>query len=274
MRHVVLAGALAGLAGPVLAQVGLPYVPPELHSERRFTRGDVLSFCVWSVSPTVEVDRAVAGAIGDALMLRTEIYEFRSTVVQSGDDLWENVFIQLAEKCDAVMGFTMTTTLNIEWLIPSRPYYEAPYVLVVREGTYGRLEDIPGGMTVGTTQMTAIDDAMYTYDQARPEAERWVRLPFPSSAPILDYLRDGRIEGAIMWEPMYQRMRGAHEDAAFTFADLDPLRAPPVPIGMMLREHSTFLRTQIDEAIALLAANGRLQEVIDSVGAAGRAPAP
>jgi ABC-type amino acid transport substrate-binding protein len=171
------------------------------------------------------------------------------------------------------MGFTMTTQLNIEWLIPSRPYYEAPYVLVVKDGRYARLGDIPAGMTVGTTQMTAVDEAMHTYQQARPEAERWVRIPFPSNAPILDYLGDGRIEGALMWEPMFARMRQAYaDDAGFGLADLDPLRADPVPIGMMLREHNTFLRAQIDQVIGMLADSGRLQEVIDSVGASGQAP--
>ena len=48
---------------PALAQVGMPYVPPELHSERRLLHGNTLSFCVWAVSPTVEVDKAVATAI-------------------------------------------------------------------------------------------------------------------------------------------------------------------------------------------------------------------
>ncbi len=275
-RRLALAGSFVALTAlPAFAQVGLPYVPPELHSERRLLRGNTLSVCVWSVSPTVEVDKAVAQAIGETLLISTEIHEYTNMNVHSGDDLWESVYIQLAEQCDAIMGFTMTTQLNIEWLIPSRPYYEAPYVLVVREGEYARLGDIPAGKTVGTTQLTAVDEAMHAYQEARPASERWVRIPFPSNAPILDYLRDGRIEGALMWEPMFARMKSAYaeDDVRFAFADLDPLRAASVPIGMMLREHNAFLRTQIDQAIGSMVSSGRLQEVISSVGAPGHAPA-
>lgn len=244
------------------AQVAMPYVPPEWHSEKRWLRGNSISFCVWSVSPTAEIDRAVARAIGDSLLLKTEIYDFTRETSMDGEELWETVFAQLAEKCDAVMGFTMTTTLQIGWLMPSRPYYEAPFILVAREGKELSLTDFPAGALVASPQSTEMDQAFSEWLRLQP-ARRFVRLPFPSNAPVLEFLAQDRVQAAFIWAPLYEKQKAAlGGDAHFAQIDPQPLAMPSIPIGMMMREYNSFLRDQIDQAIQNLTTQGRLQETI------------
>jgi hypothetical protein len=272
---VQFACAMAGLmvlvpAGEVLAQVAMPYVPPEIYQERRWVRGNELTFCVWDVSPTAEIDRRIAEEIGNALLLEVKIYEHKSMISAQENDFWEAMLIQLGQHCDAVMGLTLGQQIAADWLIPSRPYYEAPYVLAVTNPDYQALNDIPSGQPIASTMFSAVDDGFIEYLSLLPAEERWVRYPMPSHSPIVDFLTGGRVEGALIWAPLLQKQAGGDPDALnIRQLPIDPVRATPTPIGFMMREYNVFLRDQLDQAIRSLSEDGVIDDILAEAGLPG-----
>lgn len=260
------------IGGQALAQVAMPYVPPEIYQERRWIRGSELTFCLWEVSPTIEIDRRIGQEIGNALLLNVKFYEYTNTVAHREDDFWEAVLIQLGQHCDAVMGFTLGEQISADWLIPSRAYYQAPYVLAVANPEYDSLGEIPAGLPVGSMMSSAVDQAFMEYLGLLPNEQRWIRFPVPSYVPVVNYLKDGRIEGALIWAPLiHSQTEGDPEAQGIRLVPIDPIRADPTPIGMMMREYNVFLRDQLDQAIRSLAEDGIIDEILAEAGLPGSA---
>ncbi|RUT32773.1 transporter substrate-binding domain-containing protein [Arsenicitalea aurantiaca] len=259
--------AFAFVGTEAIAQIAIPYVPPELHQERRWLRGSTVTFCIWEVSPTFAVDREIGQAIADALLLEADFRVYDNRVPLLGDDFWEAVFIQLAEQCDAVMGFSIAGNLSSDWLLPSSPYFEAPFVLGVTNPDYRRLGDIPPGRPIGSLLYTLADARLMEYQSVLPQEQRWTRYPFSSAQQGLDFLNDGRVEGTIFWTPTIGQLTdGDPEGQGIRLVPLDPVTTPPSPIGMMLREHNAFLRNEIDQAIAALRADGTIDALVEAAG--------
>jgi len=268
---LTLAVLLAG-ASHAWAQVAKPYVPPETFQERRWIRGSEITFCIWSISPTIEIDRRIGQEIGNALLLDVKFYEFTNTLASREDDFWEAVLVQLGERCDAIMGFTLGQQISADWLIPTRAYYDAPYVLAVSKPEYKKLGDIPAGRPIGSMMFSPVDHAFMEYVALLPKEQRWVRFPMPSYAPIVDYVKDGRVDGALIWAPLlYRQADGDPAGQGIHVASLDPIRSDTTPIGMMVREYNVFLRDQLDQAIHSLNEDGIIDEVLAEVGMPGLA---
>lgn len=257
---------LAILGTEALAQVAVPYVPPELYRERRWLQGNQITFCVWSVSPTTELDRRVGEEIGNALLADIAFYEFEDRIPLTSDDLWEQVYIQLSERCDAVMGFSLISELAADWLIPTRPYYQAPFVLAVTDPGYERLGDIPPALPVGSVLYSEGDQRFMEYQRLQPQEQRWVRYPFSSAQQGLQFLEDGRVEGTIFWAPAIHELTDGDPAASdIRLIPLDPIATPTTPIGMMLREHNVFLRSELDQAIAALVEDGIIAGILEEL---------
>ena len=257
--------ALAGAAQPVLAQYAMPYIPPERYQERRWLEGDKVTFCIWSVSPTSDLDRRVAEEIGALLLLEVEIHEFTNAVPQVDEAFWEQILIQLSESCDAVMGFALVTAIVPDWLTPTRSYYDGPFVLAVTDPAYTRLADVPPGSRIGSLLYSTADLRLIEYSAVRPEAERWRRLPFTDPGQMIDFLRRGTIEAGLIWAPSLGQVADTDDVRA---VPLDPVAAPATPVGMVLLSHNLFLRGQLDLAIAALIEDGVVDRILDETGLA------
>ena len=265
--------AIAALLGAeAAAQVSLPSVPGEFYHERRWIQGDKVTFCIWQVSPTMEIDRMIGEELARTLLLDVEFHEYTRTIPLTTDEFWETVFLQLAETCDAVMGFTMTTELAADWLVPTRPYYRAPFMLAVTDPAYASLGDIPHGMPVGLPLYTEADARFTEYQALQPQDRRWLRYPMTSGAQLLQFLQTGRIEGAVLWAPTVTQLVGEDPEAAgIHLVPLDPVPTPSTPIGMMLREYNVFLRNEFDQAIAALIADGVIDDLLEQANLPGSA---
>lgn len=257
--------ALAGAAQPVLAQYAMPYIPPERYQERRWLEGDKVTFCIWSVSPTSDLDRRVAEEIGALLLLEVEIHEFTNAVPQVDEAFWEQILIQLSESCDAVMGFALVTAIVPDWLTPTRSYYDGPFVLAVTDPAYTRLGDVPPGSRIGSLLYSTADLRLIEYSAVRPEAERWRRLPFTDPGQMIDFLRRGTIEAGLIWAPSLGQVADTDDVRA---VPLDPVAAPATPVGMVLLSHNLFLRGQLDLAITALIEDGVVDRILDETGLA------
>ena len=251
------------------AQVALPYVPPETYQERRWLEGSKVTLCVWDVSPTAVIDRRIGEEIGNALLLETDFFEYESGVPHADDRFWEQIYIQLATSCDAVMGFALVSAIVPDWLTPTRPYYEGPYVLAVTNPDYTRLGDIPAGSLIGSMVYTTADLRLIEYLSLQPEGQAWRRFPFSDPALLIDYLERGTIEGALIWAPMLSDATDGDSSArGIRSVPIDPVTAAPTPIGMVLREHNVHLRGQIDRAIEILIEDGVIDAILQEAGLA------
>ncbi|MBM9595949.1 substrate-binding periplasmic protein [Roseitranquillus sediminis] len=278
LRHLALAttaaACLLSAAQGLRAQVGLPYVPPEWHQEQRWLEGSKVTFCLWSVSPTMEIDRRIGEAIGEALLLEADFQVYENRVPLLGEQFWEEVWIQLAERCDAIAGFVMSADLDVDWLIPTRPYYEAPYVFAVRDDGISRLGDVPADGKVGSMIYTPADTNLISYMELQPEDRRWTRYPFTSGEQALDFLQSDRVAGSIFWAPTLRQVTGGDPgEMGIRQVPLDPVSPTSTPIGMMLREHNVFLRNEIDRAIGALIEDGVIEDILEETGWPGQSGA-
>jgi ABC-type amino acid transport substrate-binding protein len=261
---LVLGLILGTLTSSALAQ-GIPYVPPELHQDLRRLQGDRITVCIWpGLSPTVALDRAIAEAIGDVLLVQIEIYEYASSGVLSPDEFSEEIYIQLGAHCDAIAGFILATHGFPEWLIPSRPYLNAPFVLVVRDDApYQSLADVPTGSIIGSQVYTEGDLQLLNYLRAAPEQQRWRRFPYASGEALGRHIAQETLQAGLMWQPSWRAIADA---GGLREASARPLPPTTSGVGFVFRVDNDFVRNAIDVAIAALESEGMLSELAEQYG--------
>ena len=123
--------------------------------------GDRLRFCIHPSGITGALDREVAQAVGQVLLVEVEIYEVHPIIDIPGlghipiseDDL----FVYLTNHCDAFLGFTLGSGVYDPWVTISRPYVLTRFVAVTTEQGPARLGDLASGGIVGTTMLTEGD---------------------------------------------------------------------------------------------------------------------
>jgi hypothetical protein len=264
----MLAGALAA-CGTVRAQ-GIPFVPPELHQDVRRLQGDRITFCLWpATSPTAALDRAVAQAVGDILLVEVAFFEYRPGGDLLPDEFLEEVYIQLGARCNAIAGFALVTDSFPEWLVPTRPYLNAGYVAVVREDApYQRLGDLPARAIVGSQAYTQGDLQLMNYLAAAPEAARWRRFPYVSIELLARHVAAGTLAAGFVWQPSWAAQVAAAADGmtAFRTVPVAPLPLTLTSVGFVLRHDDTFLRNAIDVAIGVLEEDGELGRLAADAG--------
>lgn len=258
--RILVVAIWAGLAGCLSAQAQA-IVDRDLYIGRVPTLGQTIRFCIATTSPLRDFDRAIADAIGGALLLRSETFDLDLSFIQNAGDRERVLFINLMDNCDAVMGANLAWTPLPDWLTVSRAYYDAPYMLVVRAGTYRSLDEIPFGSAVGAVLFSVVDEQFATYLSVLPRERRWHRLPYDDIPTMLSDVRAGIVEGGLLSGPL----AGPESDPALDGLDLvstAPLRAEPMRLGALLLRQNAFLRTALDDAIAALQADGTIDRIL------------
>ena len=284
-RHVVrrrglLCLALAALA-PIFfayAQMQRPVVPRPFFDDRRSLEGDRITFCLNPEALTYEFDRAVASALADMLLLEPAFYEIDPIAEAPPMDYrlglsQEDVFVLLAEECDAFVGFKLAPFGYPEWMAFTRPYYVTDYVLVTRNPTYESLADVPLDERIGTRFTSQGDTEFVVFLQARSEEDRWGRAPYSDNTILLERLEEGEVDTALVWEPTFTAALGDElDDDEFRIISPAPFREPAVRFGLVLESRDSFLRASLDEAIVALVEDGVIETLLSEYGVPGRAP--
>jgi polar amino acid transport system substrate-binding protein len=248
----------------IAAAQGIPYVPPELYQEVRRVQGDTITFCIWpGHSPTASLDRRVAQAVGEVLLVDVALVEYADRGDLPPDEFLEEVYIQLGTRCDAIGGFILAADNYPEWLVPTRPYLYAPYLVIVREdATYGRLGDVPGGAIIGSQVYTQGDLQLQNYLATAPESARWRRFPYASMVHMARHLTEGTLEAGLVWQPSWAAAVAAGVSGVRT-VPMAPLPTTVSGVGFVVRSTNTFLRNALDTAIAAMDAEGMLADLAD-----------
>ena len=253
----------AGFAGAGLAHAQeTPFVPDEWKYGRHQT-GATLQYCLDTRDPDLPVARKIGQAIAEALLLAPHPHELGQ--IASGEDL-DNLYRVFLETCDVYLGFKLIPDAYPPWLAVTRPYYRTSYVLATAAGTsWNVLADMPRTQAIGSTLGTSADIRLIQYLQSLPADSQWSRFPMGSDELALRALVRGSVGAALVWAPSFWALR--QSDPAFGQLKNIPARPLPdsaVDVGATVLSRETFLRSNIDQAIAALTADGTIQSILDS----------
>lgn len=247
-------GVCAVLAGPAAAQV--PFVPPEFYNSIRPDFGNSLPLCLLPESTTEPQDRQAAEDIARMLLLEPQVVEMDADMDMLDETgIWPVIFEELAESCVGVMGVQIIPgEMMPEWMTLSRPYFEAPYVLLTTEPGIDTLADLPPGTRLGVPLFTPIDTEVMTVIAAGGEFADIRRLPYDTPELMASLMRAGEFDAAIVWEPHLDLPELQPLDFFDHKASVAPLRQDSRAVAVLLRSQDEMLRTMIDDAIAALEA--------------------
>lgn len=254
------AAAWCGAAHAQAPRSDTPFVPDEWKYGRRQDNA-TLQYCVDARDPDLPIARKIGQAIAQALLLEPKPHEIGANTV--GEDL-DNLYRVFLETCDVFLGFKLIPDAYPGWLTVTRAYYRTSYILVATAPSWKTLGDIPRDKAIGATIGTAADIRLIQYLAALPAAERWSRFPMGSDELALGALKRGTVAAALVWGPSFWAMRQADPSlAALRIVALKPLPDSPVEVGATLLARESFLRSNIDQAIASLTADGTIQSILD-----------
>jgi polar amino acid transport system substrate-binding protein len=247
-----------------LAQSSTPFVTDEWRYGTRQSSAS-LSYCIDKRDPDWPVARAVAAAVSGALLLQPREYligDDPKTTDMSGEDL-DDTYRLLLQHCDVAFGFKLVPDAYPDWLTITRPYYRAAYVYVVADPAWKSLADMPVTRAVGATVGTGADMRLSQYILAVPVEKRWDKYPMASDEAALHAALHGTIGAALVWAPAFWALRQTEP----ALAKLHEIAPTPLPVstadvGAILLRKQSFLRSNVDQAIASLTKDGTIAGIL------------
>jgi polar amino acid transport system substrate-binding protein len=242
-------------------QAETPFVPDEWRLGRR-QESSTLHYCVDARDPDFPVARKIGEAIAAALLLQPKEHVIGENVVGESLDSLYRIFL---ETCDVYFGFKLLPDAYPEWIKVTRPYYRSSYVLATTNAGWRSLADVPRSQAIGATMGTSADLRLIQHLQALTPADRWSRFPMSSDEAALKALMNGTVAVALVWGPaLWALQRGDPAFAGVRVISPAPLAASSADIGAAVLANEAFLRSNVDQAIASLIADGTIQAILDS----------
>jgi polar amino acid transport system substrate-binding protein len=248
---------------PVLALAQTPFVQDEWKYGTR-QDGASLHYCVDERDPDLPVARKIGEAIAGALLLEPKEHAVGED--WSGEDI-EQMYRVLLETCDVFLGFKLIPDAYPDWLTITRGYYRGAYMFVTANANWKSLADVPRQQVIGGTVGTSADMRLIQYLAALKPTERWTHYPIGSDEAALHDVTDGKLAAALVWAPSFWALQKS--DPAFARLRIiapNPLPVANVDVGAVMLTRETFLRANLDQAIAALTADGSIEAILKSFG--------
>lgn len=270
LRYLTLGLALLMAGGAYAQSSGIP--PEEMDNSRRLA-GDAINVCFDITSLGRAFDEDVAKAIGDALFLEVNVVEGFGGFPLNGDGFLDELTLAMNNTCDMFMGVSVSTNSPVsDAFALTRPYATIPFVFVVADPDWQKLGDIPKDRKLGTAMASLGEMNYITWAQQQPEAERWVRYPYANFDLMTTRVLDGTIAGMVLWQPALARVLQQRPDAAaLRVIANDPIPGAEVHVGALVSSRNSFLRSQVDQAIDALVADGTIAGFLEQHGYTGHA---
>ena len=272
-RYISLIAALCAWLIPAggFAQSGTPFVVDEWRFGTRDSTA-TLSYCIDARDPDWPVARDIAAAVAAALLLQPKEFlvgDDPKTADMSGEDM-DDTYRLLIQHCDVAFGFKLVPDAYPAWLTITRPYYRAAYVYVTTDTGWKSLADMPVDRPIGATIGTSADMRLTQYILAVPAARRWDKYPMASDEAALRAVTTGGIGAALVWAPALWALRQKEP----AFVSLHEIQPTPLPVstadvGAILLSKQSFLRSNIDKAIASLTKDGTIAGILKQAGFPG-----
>lgn len=237
-----------------------PYAPGQWAIGRQLNQSE-LRYCVDPRDPSWEVDSEIADALAGILLLEPNRYVVPS---EFANEDFTKVYAILLQYCDVYMGFKLIPDGYPDWVTLTRPYDEIGYEFVAAKPDLQSLGDVPAGRPIAGTLGTTATIRVSTYSASLPPDKRWPIFPYNADALALASLLDGTADVAVVWGPSFWDKQ-QHDPAYAALHIIDSTPIPPTRLGVggLLLKQNAFMRTQIDQAIAALIADGTIQAIVD-----------
>lgn len=243
-------------------------VPRDLYTDSLRQNGNAIDMCYNPRAMTGEFDAALADAIGSVLLVDVKLVDMGDGRIPTHPldyrlpYLPEQMFIFLAEQCDAVMGYVLSRSAP-DWVLLTRPYLSTGNLLITRSAALKSIEDLPLDQKIGSRSLALSDNRLASFLNARPAERRWQRLPYFDNQKLLQRVDDGTVGAAVIWEPALYYATGG--DPVAKGYKLLPLPFPDrrTEIGIATRSNNTYLNSILGDAITELTQDGTLQQLID-----------
>ena len=110
---------------------------------------------------------------------------------------------------------------------------------------------------------TSADIRLIQYLEALKPSERWNHYPVASDEAALQNVVDGKLAAALVWGPSFWALQKSNS----AFAKLRIISGKPLPpatvdVGAVMLGRETFLRANLDQAIAALSADGTIESIL------------
>lgn len=253
-----MAVAAALIAAPASAQ--RPVVPdPWQYGKRQDPAA--LRFCVDTRDPDWKIAQEIGEAVAGALLLQPKPHVVESAlVIQELEDL----YIFFLRNCDIYMGFKLLPGVYPDWLVVSRAYYQTSYIVAAIEPGWSALADMPVDRPIGSAIATASDFRLLSYLQAIDASKRWPRYPMANNEAAFKAVLDGTVGAALAWAPSLWALQLADPAYARVRAiSPRPLPASSIGVGAAMLAEETFVRSNVDRAIASLLRDKTIQRILD-----------
>jgi polar amino acid transport system substrate-binding protein len=268
---LLLALCLSAIPATGFAQSSTPFVVDEWRFGTRESNA-TLSYCIDARDPDWPVAQEIAAAVAAALLLQPKEYlvgDDPKTADMSGEDM-DDTYRLLIQHCDVAFGFKLVPDAYPAWLTITRPYYRAAYVYVATDPNWKSLADMPVTRPIGATIGTSADMRLTQYILAVPAGQRWDKYPMASDEAALRAVTTGGIGAALVWAPALWALRKKEP----AFVQLHDIRPTPLPVstadvGAILLSKQSFLRSNIDQAIASLTKDGTIAGILKQAGFPG-----
>lgn len=247
-------------------------VPPSLLQNSRPSQGDQIRFCVDDSTPGAAFNREVSQAVADALLVNAQFVAGPegSSFPLDGLGFLDELQLVMSELCDVFVGVSILpegSTAYPEWATVTRPFAEIPFVFVVKDPNYSALKDIPPGVRLGTTMGSLGQLVLINYIGQQPQDRRWVMLPYGDPKLMLKRLEDGTLAGAAIYLPSLLELTNNDPAAlGLRIVPFDPIAEPKSASGFLVSGRDDYLRSQLDEAIASLVADGSIERLKQKYG--------
>jgi polar amino acid transport system substrate-binding protein len=244
---------------PALALAQTPFVQDEWKFGTR-QDGATLHYCVDERDPDLPVAHKIGEALAGALLLEPKEHVVGED--WSGEDI-EQIYQVLLETCDVFLGFKLIPDAYPDWLTITRGYYRGSYVFATADAGWKSLADVPLSRVIGGTIGTSADMRLIQYLEALKPPQRWSHYPVGSDETALRNVASGELAAALVWGPSFWALKKT--DPAF--AKLRIIASKPLPsasadVGAVMLTRETFLRANLDQAIAALTADGTIETIL------------
>jgi polar amino acid transport system substrate-binding protein len=259
-RSAIYSALLTCLLATSSVSAQTPFVIDEWKFGRR-QEASTLHYCVDARDPDFPVARKIGAAIASALLLQGREHLIGENVVGESIDSLYRVFL---ETCDVYLGFKLIPGAYPEWMKVTRPYYRTSYLLAATNAGWRSLADVPKTQAIGSTMGTSADLRLIQYLQALGATERWTRFPMGTDEAALKALVSGTVGVALVWGPaLWLAQRSDPALAGVRVIAPSPLAASTMDVGAAVLANESFLRSNLDQAIASLVADGTIQRILD-----------
>lgn len=256
------------------ASAQVPELPPQWFQQRLpGTPGAALNFCVDERISGWWFDSQLARALADSLLIDSELITVDRRVVTELE--FEALYVDLVDRCTAYLGLKSYADSYPDWLMFTRPYYVARFVLLAQNEAYRRMQDIPSGSRIGVVQGTEGDIRFLMYNNTLPADRRWRRVPLGNPTIALPALLAGSTEALIIWEPDWFELKQRDPSYEQLHVVEAPLISDPwIGVSAGLVVDRTFELSLLDQAIAALTADGTIGRLLEEHDYPGRIHQP